>query len=160
MRIENDKVVSIDYTLRLADGEVVDTTEGHEPLAYLHGHSQLIPGLESQLAGLEVGESKQVIVPPAQGYGKFVEGAEVVLSAQQFPPENPPQVGMGILLENETGQQLPYYIQSVDSDQVVLTANHPLAGKDLHFDVTIVAVRDAEPEELSHGHVHSHDGPH
>jgi len=160
MRIENDKVVSIDYTLRLADGEVIDTSEGREPLAYLHGHSQLIPGLESQLTGMEIGESKQVIVPPAQGYGEFVEGEEVVLSAQQFPPENPPQIGMGILLENNAGQQLPYYIQSVKGDEVVLTANHPLAGKDLHFDVKVVAVREATPEELAHGHVHSHSEAH
>ncbi len=152
--VKKDKVVALDYTLKLDDGNVVDTSEGREPLQYLHGHGTLIPGLEKELAGMEVGQEKEVVVSPAEGYGERVAADDVVLSVSDFPPDLTPTVGMGVYLESPTGQVKPFFITKVDEERVYLNENHPLAGETLHFTVRVVSVRDATPEEIAHGHVH------
>ncbi len=154
--VEKDKVVSMDYTLTLDDGQVVDSSEGREPLQYLHGHGTLIPGLEKELEGMEVGGEKHVDVSPAEGYGELTDAEDVVLSVSDFPPDVTPAPGMGVYLESPSGEVKPFFIKAVVGDKVLLNENHPLAGETLHFDVKVVAVRDATPEELEHGHVHAH----
>ncbi len=155
-KVEKDKVVSLDYTLTLDNGDVIDSSEGREPLQYLHGHGTLIPGLEKELEGMEVGEEKHVDVSPADGYGERTDAEDVVLSVSDFPPDLTPTPGMGVYLEAPNGEVKPFFIKAVVGDKVLLNENHPLAGETLHFDVKIKAVRDATEEELEHGHVHAH----
>ena len=155
-KVEKDKVVSLDYTLTLDNGDVIDSSEGREPLQYLHGHGALIPGLEKELEGMEVGEEKHVDVSPADGYGERTDAEDVVLSVSDFPPDLTPTPGMGVYLEAPNGEVKPFFIKAVVGDKVLLNENHPLAGETLHFDVKIKAVRDATEEELEHGHVHAH----
>ncbi len=155
-KVEKDKVVSLDYTLTLDNGDVIDSSEGREPLQYLHGHGTLIPGLEKELEGMEVGEEKHVDVSPADGYGERTDAEDVVLSVSDFPPDLTPTPGMGVYLEAPNGEVKPFFIKAVVGNKVLLNENHPLAGETLHFDVKIKAVRDATEEELEHGHVHAH----
>jgi len=153
--IGDDVVVSLDYTLRLADGTVVETSEGQEPLEYLHGHGQIIAGLESGLAGMGVGETRQVTVPAARAYGERQPDEVHVLAREQFPPNVQLMPGMVFHGRDESGEAFPVTVLEVNDEDVVVDFNHPLAGQDLYFDVTVLGLREATAEELSHGHAHS-----
>ncbi len=155
--IADDVVVTLNYTLRLADGTLVETSEGREPLEYLHGWGQIIPGLEAGLDGLTVGDSRQIIVPAAQAYGERRPDQIHTLARTQFPADAPLLPGMVFHGRDEAGGTFPVTVLEVHPDQVIVDFNHPLAGEDLYFDVTVVGLRQATPEELSHGHAHSGD---
>ncbi len=159
MSITKDKVVSIDYTLTDPAGKVLDSSKGRQPLPYLHGHGNIIPGLESQLEGKNVGDSVQVTVTPDQGYGqrdpKYVQS----VSRKAFPPEVNVVVGMQFNANTPEGPRVVTVVGLTD-DQVTIDGNHALAGITLRFDVKIVEVRDATAEELAHGHVHGPGGHH
>lgn len=157
LKVQDGQVVLMNYTLKV-DGEVLDTSVGHEPLEFLQGAGNIIPGLEQELYGLGIGESKQVIVQPEEGYGTIDPEAFVEVPKGDFPPTIPLEVGVELQVTNEDGQPLSARIESVDDETVKLDFNHPLAGKELHFEVTIVGMRDATDEENEHGHVH--DGGH
>ncbi len=158
MKIANGSVVGIDYSLHLGDGEVVDASAPGDPLTYLHGEGQIVPGLESALVGLSVGETKQVVVAPAQGYGEHDPRGIQQVPKGAFPPGFEPKVGMQLTAEGPNGDAVPFTIREVRADDVVIDLNHPLAGKTLHFDVTVREVRAATPEEISHGHAHGAHG--
>ena len=151
--VTDDVVVSIDYTLTV-DGEVVDSTEGDEPLQFLQGHQNIIPGLEHDLAGMKIGDTKQVIVPAAQAYGEIDPDNIVDIPRGEFPAEIPLDPGTELEVKNADGEVLSATIAEINEDSVKLDFNHPLAGKELTFDVTITDLRAATEEELSHGHVH------
>ncbi len=153
-KVTAGQVVSIEYTLRV-DGQVIDTSEGGKPLEYLHGASNIIPGLEREIEGMAVGESKNVVVAPEDGYGEVNEEAFIEAPRGVFPPNIPLRPGIELQLTGSDGSPLYARIESVEDDVVVLNLNHPLAGKELHFDVKVVGLRDATAEELKHGHVHS-----
>jgi len=155
--VEKDIVVTLDYTLKVAD-EVVDTSKGGDPIVFLQGHGQIIPGLESALYGMSIGDSKNVHVSPKQGYGDVDEKAFSVIPRDEFPSDIPLEPGVGLRLRDEEGEVVDAQIASVDAENVRLDFNHPLAGKDLQFSVTVVDLRDATREELEHGHVHGDDG--
>jgi len=155
MKVAKDKVVKIRYTLKV-DGEVADQGE----LEYLHGHGQLIPGLEEALEGHEVGEKLNVVVPPEKAYGERSPEAVQVVSKSAFPEGSKIEVGEQFYAQDASGQPLPFTITKVEGDDVTIDFNHPLAGKTLEFEVEILAVRDATPEELAHGHVHGPGGHH
>jgi FKBP-type peptidyl-prolyl cis-trans isomerase SlyD len=159
MKIENEKVVSINYTLRNDQGEILDTSDGREPLAYIHGMGTIIPGLESQLTGKSAGDSLQVTVSPADGYGEYDFAQVVQVSRSQFEGVSDLKVGMQFTASSPEGHQV-VTITSINNDTVTVDGNHPLAGKTLHFDVTVVDVRNASEDELSHGHVHGAGGHH
>jgi len=159
MKIENNKVVSINYTLRNDVGEVLDSSEGREPLAYIHGMGNIIPGLESQLLGKSVGDSLKVSIPPSEAYGEYDLSQVVQVSRSQFEGAPELKVGMRFTATSDQGYQI-VTITNINDDVVTIDGNHPLAGKTLHFDVTVVDVRDASPDELSHGHVHGPGGHH
>ncbi|RKH10577.1 peptidylprolyl isomerase [Corallococcus praedator] len=159
MKIANGRVVALEYRLHLGDGEVIDQSAPGQPLAYLHGHKQIVPGLEGALDGLDVGESKQVVVTPEQGYGQHNPEGLRTVPRTMLPPGFTPQVGQTLMAQTEDGN-VPLRIQTVNDDSVVVDLNHPLAGKTLHFDVTVREVRDATQEELTHGHVHGPGGAH
>lgn len=154
--VADDVVVSIDYTLTV-EGEVVDSTEGDEPLAFLQGHQNIIPGLESELSGMKIGESKTVVVPPSQAYGEIDPENIIDVPRSEFPTEIPLEPGVELEVKNADGEVLSATIASVNEDTVKLDFNHPLAGKELTFEVTVVDLRAPTEEELAHGHVHEDD---
>jgi FKBP-type peptidyl-prolyl cis-trans isomerase SlyD len=158
MKIENGKVVGIDYSLHLGDGNVVDASAPGDPLTYLHGEGQIVPGLESALEGLDVGESKKVVVAPEQGYGEHDARGVQEVPRSAFPAEFEPKIGMELTAEGQDGQAVPFSIREVKPASVVIDLNHPLAGKTLHFDVTVREVREATDEEKEHGHAHGAGG--
>ncbi|MBZ9714686.1 FKBP-type peptidyl-prolyl cis-trans isomerase [Deinococcus multiflagellatus] len=156
MNITQDKVVELDYTLTV-DGEVIDQSESGEPLTYLHGHSNIIPGLERALEGKAAGDSLQVTVAPEDGYGERDEDNVEELSLEDF--EDDVEVGATYYAQAEDGSVMPFTVMAVEGDRVQVDFNPPLAGMTLNFDVKVVSVRDATPEELEHGHAHA-DGDH
>jgi FKBP-type peptidyl-prolyl cis-trans isomerase SlyD len=158
MKIENGKVVGIDYSLHLGDGRVIDASEAQEPLTYLHGEGQIVPGLESALEGLSPGDKKQVVVQPSQGYGDHDARGVQEVQRNAFPPDFEPQVGMELTAQGPEGEPVPFSIREVRGDTIVIDLNHPLAGKTLHFDITVRDVRDPTDEEREHGHAHGPDG--
>ncbi len=153
LKVMDGQVVSMDYSLHI-DGELVDTSEGREPLDYLHGAGNIIPGLESELDGMAVGESKSVIVTPAAGYGEHDPNAYMDVPRREFPGEIPMEIGAELQLQDQSGNPMYARIDEIKEDTVRLDFNHPLAGKELHFKVTIMGIRQPTDEELSHGHAH------
>ncbi len=160
MRIEKGRVVDIDYSLHLGDGEIVDRSEPGEPLTYLHGEGEIVPGLESALEGLEAGQQKQVVVPPDDGYGPRDPERVQKVPRKAFPAGFVPEVGMELSAQGPEGEEIPFVVQQVEPEIVTIDLNHPLAGKTLHFDITIREVRQASAEELEHGHAHGPEGHH
>jgi FKBP-type peptidyl-prolyl cis-trans isomerase SlyD len=156
MQIGQDTVVAIDYTLTNDTGDVLDTSKGAEPLTYIHGKGQIIPGLESALAGRSVGDTFQIRIPASAAYGE--RDPELIQQARraQFGGDEP-EVGMQVEADGPDGHETLTII-AVEGDLVTLDGNHPLAGMPLTFDVTIVGVRAATKQELQHGHAHGSGG--
>ncbi|MEC7584000.1 MAG: peptidylprolyl isomerase [Planctomycetota bacterium] len=152
--IASDFVATIHYQLTLDNGSVVDSSFDGEPLTYLQGHGNIVPGLESQLEGKQAGDKLDAVVQPNEGYGDVDPDADHAIARDQFPQDVDLQPGMGFHGEDEQGRTIPLFIKAVEGDQVVITTNHPLAGQRLNFKVEVVSVRAATPEELEHGHVH------
>lgn len=155
--VADDLVVSIEYTLSV-DGEVIDSSEENDPLEYLQGYHNIIPGLERELNGMKIGESKEVTVHPRDGYGDVDPEAVVDIPRNEFPKKLQVKPGLELQLQNEDGELVNAVVVSVSANSVKLDLNHPLAGKDLHFRVTVIDLRTATEEEITHGHVHGeHD---
>jgi FKBP-type peptidyl-prolyl cis-trans isomerase SlyD len=146
-------VVTIEYTLTV-DGEVVDSSAEGGPLDYLQGHENIIPGLEKEIAGMKIGESKTVVVAPEDGYGLVEPNAVIEVDRGDFPGDVPVEVGVELEITDDEGDMLFATIVEVGSKVVKLDTNHPLAGKELHFEVTVTDLRAASEEEIEHGHVH------
>jgi FKBP-type peptidyl-prolyl cis-trans isomerase SlyD len=159
MNVAQNKVVSIHYTLRDEAGNVLDSSSGREPLAYLHGRGGLIPGLESALDGKSAGDKLEVVIVPEQGYGVRDERLVQVVPRVKFESAGEIALGMQFRANGPGGTQV-LTITRVERDLVTVDANHPLAGKTLHFQVEITEVRRATREELEHGHVHGPGGHH
>lgn len=159
MQIAKDKVVSVDYTLTDSAGQVLDTSKGKGPLDYLHGAGGIIPGLERALEGRSPGDQLTVQVPPEEAYGTRDEAMIQSVPRAAFPGVQKIEPGMQFQA-NAGGQTRIVTVVGVEPDSVRIDANHPLAGKTLNFDVTVVDVRTASPEELQHGHVHGPRGHH
>ena len=155
--ITKDTAVLFNYTLKDEDGNVIDQSAEGQPLAYLHGHANIIPGLEAQLEGKTVGDKVNAVVAPADGYGEYHSEA-----VQEIPRDNfqgVEDIQPGMQFQSQSGDQVMLVtVKDVTDDIVTVDANHPLAGKALTFDVEIVEVRPATQEELSHGHVHGAGG--
>lgn len=151
--VQNGVVVSMEYTLKV-DGEVIDSSEGQEPLEFLTGHGNIISGLEREMIGMRVGDSKDVVVLPADGYGEYDEEAYLDVPRGQFPKDMQVEEGMELTVRDDSGQGRYARIESVEGETVRLNFNHPLAGDELHFNVKVVNLREPTAEELDHGHVH------
>jgi len=160
LMIGKHSVVSIHYTLKDDDGQVMDTSEGREPLAYLHGENNLIPGLESELQGKTTGAKFQATIEPKDAYGEINDEFIQTINKQMFQGVDDIQPGMTFIAQGEGGQQRQVRVVEVEGDDVTIDANHPMAGKTLHFDVEVVEVREATPQEVEHGHVHAHGHDH
>jgi FKBP-type peptidyl-prolyl cis-trans isomerase SlyD len=153
MNISKDRVVSIDYTLTNADNQLIDSTAGADPLAYLHGHENIIPGLERALEGKAEGDTIKVTIPAADAYGERDEGLIMGVPRAQFSAAVPLEEGMQFQAQTPEGNRI-VTVTKVEGDTVTVDGNHPLAGLDLNFDVTVTNIREAEAEELAHGHPH------
>jgi FKBP-type peptidyl-prolyl cis-trans isomerase SlyD len=159
MQISENSVVSFHYTLTDSTGKVIDSSQGNEPLTYLHGVGQIVPGLENALVGKSPGDKLDVEVAAEDGYGEHQEfmvqqvpreafqGVDVIEPGMQFQAQTP-QGGMTVT------------VTAVDDTTVTVDGNHPLAGQVLFFAVEVVSVRDATAEEREHGHVHGAGGHH
>lgn len=153
LMIGKNAVVSIHYTLKNDEGQVVDSSEGRDPLSYLHGANNLIPGLEKELEGKTAGQKFNASIPPAEAYGESNPQLVQTIKKEMFQGVDEVQPGMTFTAQGPQGQQ-QVTVTQVAGDEVTVDANHPMAGKTLHFDVEIVDVREATAEELDHGHAH------
>jgi FKBP-type peptidyl-prolyl cis-trans isomerase SlyD len=159
MSITQDQVVSIHYTLKDDAGEVIDSSGSGEPLTYLHGHGNLIPGLERELTGKSAGDKLSVMIAPTDGYGEYDRELVQHVPRRTLKGVTDLKVGMRLQAQTPEGPRA-LAVTHLAGDMVTLDGNHPLAGKNLNFEVAITAVRDATEEELSHGHVHGPGGHH
>ncbi|HEX7030418.1 MAG TPA: peptidylprolyl isomerase [Gammaproteobacteria bacterium] len=159
MQISANKVVSIHYTLKNDAGDVLDSSSGREPLAYLQGAGNIVPGLEKALEGKSAGETVNVSVAPEEGYGPRHDGLVQDVPREAFQGVEDIQPGMQFHAQGPQGPMVVTVVEAGD-DAVKVDGNHPLAGETLHFDVEVTDVRDATDEEKEHGHVHGEGGHH
>lgn len=161
LKIADGYVVSLEYVLTLEDGDEVDRSDDGYPLQFLQGYGQVIPGLEKALYGMKVGETKSVVVKPADGYGEYDPEDTDTLDRDSFPSDVELTPGLELELhDHETDDIFIAYIAEVDGDEVVIDFNHPLAGETLHFEVKVVGLRKATAEEIEHGHAHGDEHDH
>ena len=157
MQIADGTVVAMDYALKDDEGTLIDQSQPGQPLVYLHGHRNIIPGLEAALVGKAAGESAEVRVDPANGYGEPNPALEQVVPKDRFQGVEDLQVGMQFQANTDQGP-VSVRIVKVEGEEVTVDGNHPLAGKHLNFNVTIQEVRAATEEEIAHGHIHQGGG--
>ena len=155
MQIAKDSVVTIDYRLHLGDGKIIDESEPGDPLVYLHGYEEIVPGLEKALEGKKAGESLKVEVAPQDGYGEYDPDQVEEVPREDFPPDMELEAGGIVSATDEEGDEVDFLVKEVRPKTVVVDFNHPLAGKTLHFEVKVLEVRAATAEELEHGHAHA-----
>jgi FKBP-type peptidyl-prolyl cis-trans isomerase SlyD len=156
MKVENNKVVTVHYTGTFPESEeVFDSSKDKDPMAFLVGHKNMIEGFERELIGAEIDETREFTLPPEDAYGNRNEEAIQEMPRDQFPEEL--EVGMMFQAQSENGP-MQFTIVEVLENVVKIDFNHPMAGKILKFSVTIIEIRDASEEELSHGHVHGANG--
>ncbi len=156
---QTPKVVSFHYTLKDSQGAVLESSVGDEPLVFLEGVGQIIPGLEGAIQGLKKGDKKAVHVIAADGYGEYEDDLVIEVPRSQFPKKDV-QVGDRFHADSEQEQSQVVVVKAVTDTHVTVDANHPLAGQDLHFDVEITEIREATSDEMEHGHAHGLDGHH
>lgn len=152
-RVATGKVVTFHYTLTSASGEVIDQSDG-EPMPYLHGAGNIVPGLEREMEGKAPGAKFRSIIEPVDGYGEHDPDGEVQVPRSAFPEDAPLEAGVQFVAEQPDGDVVPLWITAVEDDAITVDKNHPLAGEQLTFDIEIVAIRDATADEKTHGHVH------
>ncbi len=153
MEIQKGRVVGMHYTLTNSEGEVIDSSEGRDPLKFLQGYGNIIKGLEAELDGKKLGEQVKVVVQPEDGYGVRHEQLIQQVPVSAFEGVDELQVGMQFQAQTEQGP-IPIRVIEINGEEVTIDGNHELAGQQLHFDVTIETIREATEEEISHGHPH------
>jgi FKBP-type peptidyl-prolyl cis-trans isomerase SlyD len=157
--VQKDVVVSMEYTLQV-DNEEIDSSKGQDPLQFLVGHGNIISGLEREMMGMKVGESKDVLIAPEDAYGEFDEQAFMDVPRKDFPTDMQIEEGSELTVRDDSGQSRYARVDTIDGDMVRLNFNHPLAGDELHFNVKVVGLREPTSEELEHGHVHQNGHHH
>lgn len=160
LMIGQNSVVSMHYTLKNDNGDVMDSSEGKPPMVYLHGANNLIPGLEAELTGKTTGATFSATISPEQAYGEFSQELIQVISKSMFQGVESIEVGMSFIAQGDGGAQRQVRVTAVDGDDITIDANHPLAGQTLHFDVEVVEVREGTAQEIEHGHVHADGADH
>lgn len=158
MKIRPQTVVAITYTLKDDDGKVIDSNVDKEPLLYLHGAGNVVPGLEKALDGKDAGDLIEVSIPPSEGYGEYDETRIFEVPKSELGANVTPQKGMMLNMRGPGGMQMPVRVQKVKLRTVVMDANHQLCGKTLHFSVKVESVRKARKGEIAHRHAHGKGG--
>ena len=157
--IQNDKVVSIGYVFKTATGDELDKSTATNPFYYLHGHKNIVPGLENALLGLKPGDKKSVVVKASEGYGEIIDELRVETDRSAFPKDADLKEGMQF--RADVGDRpMVFLVESIEGNKVKLDGNHPLDGQDLFFEAEVYEVRAATADELQHGHTHGPDGSH
>lgn len=156
--IADGHVVTLHYRLTLDDGSIADESFGGEPLVYLHGHGNIVPGLEKKLEGKSAGDKADVTVTPAEGYGDYDPTLDQKVPRSAFPADAELQVGIAFQAQTQEGKPITLWIRAIQGDEVTVSPNHPMAGQTLNFNVEIVEVREATAQEKEHGHAHGPAG--
>lgn len=157
--IADQKVVSLNFTVKDTEGQIVDSSEGAAPLVYLHGQNNIIPGLEAALVGKAPGDEFAVTIEPSEGYGEYNQEMVQVVPREAFAGVEKIETGMVFTAQTQGGP-VQLVVAKIEGDDITVDPNHPLAGKTLNFSGSVIEVRDATEEELSHGHVHGEGGHH
>jgi len=160
MPIEANKVVTMNFTLTDETGNVLDSTDTAGPFSYISGKGMVLPKLEEAVSGMIIGTKKHLTLEAKDGYGEYNDDAVQAVGKENFPEDFVLEAGMEYMASNPDGVQMPFIITSVEDETITIDFNHPLAGKNLNFDLELLDVREATPEELSHGHVHGAGGHH
>ncbi len=156
-KIEDNRVVGLSYTLTDADGAELDRAGADDPLLYLHGHENIVPGLEEALTGRAIGERFEVELAPEDAFGPRMKDAERTLPRDAFPEDMELTPGLELALEDD-GALIPFWIKRADDDRVEIDLNHPFAGRTVRFAGEVLTIREATADELEHGHPHGADG--
>ena len=157
--VQNGLVVSMEYTLTV-DGEVLDSSKDAGPLEFLAGYDNIVPGLEREMIGMKIGESKDVLVLPVDGYGEFDEDAFMEVPRSEFPSDMELELGLELNVGDEEEQHQLAFVESFNDETVRLDFNHPLAGAELQFNIKVTGLREATNEEIEHGHAHNEEHHH
>lgn len=160
MALQANKVVTFNYILKDDNGELLDSTEKGGPFSFISGNHQILPGLEEAIGNMIIGSKKNIKLAAADAYGEYDENAVQKINRTLFPEEAELEIGMTYFAHSPEGQHLQFVITKIENEDITVNFNHPLAGKNLEFDVELIDVRDATPEEISHGHVHGPGGHH
>ncbi len=164
MQIDKNSVVSFHYTVVTSEGDAVDKSEPNEPLVYLHGHGHIVPGLESQMAGKNSGDKFVAEVAAKDAYGEHDKELDLQVPLEVFPANVQSQIQPGFRFRAEhptlQGNEVTFTVHQVEGPHAYVSGNHPLAGKNLKFDIEVVEVREATAEEIAHGHAHGPGGHH
>lgn len=160
MALMMNKVITINYTLKDKEGNLLDSTDNGGPFSFITGNMQVLPGLEEALVSMIIGSKKNIKLAAADAYGEYDENAIQKVNRSLFPEEAELETGMTYFAHSSEGQHIQFVITKIENDDITVNFNHPLAGKNLEFDVELLDVRDATPEEISHGHVHGPGGHH
>lgn len=161
--IEEGKVVDIAYSLKNEQGEVLDRSDPQNPLTYLHGAHEIVPGLEAALEGLKPGAKKHVVVPAEEGYGEADPQLKMIVSRTQFPEDAQIVVGMSFKANasenpDDDEDEIVFTVKGIEGEKIFIDGNHPLAGATLYFEIEVIGVRDASADEVEHGHAHGPEG--
>jgi FKBP-type peptidyl-prolyl cis-trans isomerase SlyD len=154
MPIDANKVVTINFTLKDDAGNLIESTENMEPFSYLSGNNQILPKLEEAVNQMLIGAKRDIKIEAVDGYGEYNESAIQQIDKKEFPEEMKLEEGMHLIANSPDGKRMPFIINKIGETEITVDFNHPLAGKNLEFNVELIDVRNATPEELSHGHVH------
>jgi FKBP-type peptidyl-prolyl cis-trans isomerase SlyD len=160
MSVKSNQVVSINFTVKDVEGNVLDSTGGDQPFLFLSGHSQILPKLEENIDQMLIGSKKEVTLSPDEAYGDYDDKAVQVVQRSEFPENTKLEEGMDFMAQTPEGNKIPFVIKDIKGDEVTIDFNHPLAGQTLKFEVELLDKREATQEELSHGHAHGGDGHH
>ncbi len=160
MPLKSNQVVTMNFTLKDEDGNILDTTNGNEPFSFISGTNQILPKLEEKVGEMLIGSKKELILAPEDGYGVYQVEAVRTINRSEFPEGTELKTGIGFLAKAPNGSDVQFFIKDVNGDNIKVDFNHPLAGKTLHFNLELLNLRDATKEELDHGHVHSKGGHH
>jgi FKBP-type peptidyl-prolyl cis-trans isomerase SlyD len=160
MPIQGNKVVTMNFTLTDEKGNVLDSTDTGGPFSYIAGKGMVLPKLEEAVSIMMIGTKKQLQLVAKDGYGEYNKDAVQAVGKENFPEDFILEAGMEYMASNPDGVQMPFIITNVEDQTVTIDFNHPLAGKNLIFDLELIDVRDATAEELAHGHVHGAGGHH
>lgn len=153
MQIAKNKVATFDYELKDENGVLIDSSEGHQGMVYLHGADNIVPGLENAMEGKSIKDSFSVVVQAEEGYGVHNASMVQTVPLEMFG-DSEVTIGAQFHAENPEGDPVAITVKEINDTEVVIDGNHPLAGINLHFDITVTDVRDATAEELAHGHAH------
>lgn len=160
MAIGQNKVVTMNFILKDENENIIQATNNTEPFQFLSGNQQILPKLEEEINNMIIGSKKNVKIPATEAYGEYSEKAIQQVNKNNFPEDISLEVGMEFIANSPKGEQMPFVIKEIKNEVVTIDYNHPLAGKDLEFDVELLDVREATAEEMQHGHVHGPGGHH